>query len=158
MLDVLMLGALISASADAATAYRCRNVQGNLSYQDLPCGPEPERNIVRLRELSVVHNARAESLAQWVDQVDRDNRQRELQSQVANLQREKRADTAEFAAMVEDLDKRREALEQGGADLPPSWQIEQEERRAEREYGDRMREHDAKLQAVQRDFNRSEPR
>lgn len=148
--------ALAPMSSGAATVYRCHTAQG-WSYQDQPChGSDVADNQFDVSEPSVVKNTRTDALRRWSDEVGQQNQQRELQTRAQNLEQQNRADAAEFAAMVEESDKQREASAQGGADLPPTWEIDQQQRQAQREYQSRVQERNAKLRAVQAEINQSQ--
>ena len=153
---VAAIALLASSGADATTVYRCHTAQG-LSYQDRPCPDRAEnQRVVNIGAPSVVKSVQQDTLGEWADQIHEENRQRELQGRAQNLQRQNHADTAEFAAMVEEMDKQRDASVQGVADVPPAWQIDQQQRQAQIEYQNRLKERSAKLRAVQSELNQSD--
>jgi hypothetical protein len=104
----------------------------------------------------VVKNARADDLADFAEQAGQENRQRELQAKAARLQRENDADKAEFAAMVEDIDRQRSAAVQGvaqPADAPTVDELYLRQRQTQQEYADRVQQRNQQLQDVQAELD-----
>jgi hypothetical protein len=150
----LALTALLALpAADAAAVYRCHTAHG-LSYQDVPCrGRDYTKNLVDVGEPSVIRNTRTSALAEWADQTDQENRKLELQARAQRLQREERADQAEFAVMEEQIDRQKDAVGQGVADMPSIGQLQLEQYQAQREYADRAQRRNAELQDLQSQLN-----
>jgi hypothetical protein len=147
-----LVAALLSLSADAATVYRCHTARG-VTYQDVPCrGRDSTQNRVSVGEPSVItsnrHDSR-ETLGEWADQVGQENRKRELLARAQRLQRENQAETAEFAAMVEQLNEQKNASAQGVANVPSVPELEQQQYQAQRDYRSRMDQRSAQMSEVQ---------
>lgn len=153
---VLAALAIASSGADAAQVYKCRTAHG-LSYQDEPCrGRDYAKNLVETGEPSVVRNTRTDNLAEWTDRVDQENRKRELETRAARLERENRADQAEFAAMVEEIDRQKDAASQGAPDLPNVDTLQYRQRQAQQEFANRVQRRKAELQDVQAELGQYE--
>jgi len=143
----------LSASADAVI-YRCVGTHG-LVYQDTPCaGAKDSQNRVLVTGTvaqppstqSPRNNAsRDRALSEWIARTSQENRVREAETHLRAVQKRKQADEAEFAAMIGEIDQKKQDSAAGVAEAPPMYELDTTEAQLQQNYVEKAQQNQLEL-------------